>query len=404
MKVLFVHDGPIFVNDEGNYYANFINDSIRLRYLHLGNSLSIITRVKKLKGKESDNFSSISSENFKVIEIPDYKSIINFVTLQLKALKIISGAVQSHDIIIVRLPSSSPSYAIKAAKRYGKPVLAEVVACSWDVLTNHSLLGKLMAPWYSYKLWRNARSLKHTLYVTNKFLQNRYPTKGKSIGCSDVILGQYDENVLLNKLQKIKNRGKDKPIYMATIGTLGVAYKGQMDVLLALKELKKQGKLFYYKLVGQGDASRLKNAIKEYNLEKEVEVIGPINHNEIFNFIDAIDLYIHPSRTEGLPRAPLEAMSRACPIIGSNAGGTPELLDKNTMFDKGNINKIIELLNNVDERFLLQEAKRAFERSKAYSFTKLELKRFTFYKEFLLDNNLPVLPKLTNQITKLSQV
>lgn len=402
MKVLFVHDGPIFIDERGNYYANFIDDSIRVRYLYLGASLTIITRVVKLKAIECKNFAKINSADFNVIEIPDYKSIIRFFTKQAKALRIINKAVQSHDIIIARLPSSSPSYAIRRAKKYRKPVLGEVVACSWDVLTNHSLLGKTMAPWYRFKLWKNVRWLKHTIYVTQGYLQSRYPTKGKSIGCSDVLLSQHEESILYKRLEKIENTPKTVKLIIGTIGTLNVVYKGQLDVIIALSKLKNQGKKFLYKLVGQGDSTRLKQAVKDYNLEEQVEIIGPINHDKIFEFIDGLDLYIHPSRTEGLPRAPIEAMSRACPVLGSNAGGIPELLDENTMFEKGNVDQIVELLNKVDKEFLLQEASIVYNRSMQYGRNQLALKRFKFYKEFLADNNLPILPKLDNQINKLS--
>jgi phosphatidylinositol alpha-1,6-mannosyltransferase len=42
--------------------------------------------------------------------------------------------------------------------------------------------------------------------------------------------------------------------------------------------------------------------------------------------LDAADLFVLPSRAEGLPRALIEAMARALPAIGSNVGGIPELL------------------------------------------------------------------------------
>ncbi len=42
--------------------------------------------------------------------------------------------------------------------------------------------------------------------------------------------------------------------------------------------------------------------------------------------LDSADLFVSPSRQEGVPRAMIEAMARGLPCIGSSVGGTPETL------------------------------------------------------------------------------
>ena len=44
--------------------------------------------------------------------------------------------------------------------------------------------------------------------------------------------------------------------------------------------------------------------------------------------LDEADLFCTPSRTEGLPRALIEAMARGLPAMGTDVGGIRELLDR----------------------------------------------------------------------------
>ena len=111
--------------------------------------------------------------------------------------------------------------------------------------------------------------------------------------------------------------------------------------------------------------------------------MGSFPHDEIFNLLSEMDLYIQPSLQEGLPRAMIEAMSVGMPIIGSNAGGIPELIDKNCIFKKKNVNEIMSIIKKIDNEFLVTQSQKNYLNSKKFDKNSLSNKRNAFYKEGL---------------------
>ncbi|NWG02551.1 MAG: glycosyltransferase family 4 protein [Syntrophaceae bacterium] len=78
-------------------------------------------------------------------------------------------------------------------------------------------------------------------------------------------------------------------------------------------------------IAGQGPLeSSLKKLCQDLELTDSVEFVGLIpNLNELFSYTD---LFVLPSRTEGLSNALLEAMSYGLPCITTNVGGNIELI------------------------------------------------------------------------------
>jgi len=154
---------------------------------------------------------------------------------------IIYNEVKKADYIVARLPSFIGNLAINAAIKMKKPYLIEVVACQWDALWNYNLKGKIIAPYMYFKTKKLVKDAKYVVYVTNEFLQKRYPTEGKYVNCSDVVLKEFDDNVLMNRLNKINTMKNNNKIVLGTIAAVDVRYKGQQYVIRALGKLKKQG-------------------------------------------------------------------------------------------------------------------------------------------------------------------
>ncbi|MBF6609192.1 MAG: glycosyltransferase [Flavobacterium sp.] len=386
-KVLFVHDGPIARHTPtGHWYGDAYNDALRQRYLYLGTELTFLMRVKDVTDRDLSRYSRINDEHFSVVEAPNHKSVSSYFKNKSKAKQIVKEQVQSHDAIVIRLPSALGNFAVLYAEQFGKPYLVEVVACPWNALWNHSFAGKVLAPFKYRTLQRNLQRAKYAIYVTTEFLQKRYPTKGMAIGLSDVeIQPGYD---IAERLAHISSKPVGEPYMLSTVGAVNMRYKGHRFVLRAIADLKKEGYGFQYHIVGGGDGSELLEEAKRLNIEESFVLKGKMQHDKIFNWLEEIDLYIQPSETEGLPRALVEAMSRGCPSIGSDAGGIPELLDRDFIFANRNVAQLKSILRKLSKERLRKQALLNYTKAQSFAKDELDRRRKDFYDTFLEQNNI----------------
>jgi glycosyltransferase involved in cell wall biosynthesis len=400
MKVLFAHDGPVGRDDLGNFYSIQINHNLIERYLYLGDQLTIIIREEIISPQEKQESFQLNSERVNIVVVPNFKSVSGMINSFGKAKNIIYKTVMNHDVLITRLPTSIGSLAVKSAKKNKIPFIIEYVGCAYDSLWNYNWKGKLLAHYKMMQQKLLMKNVPYTIYVTKFYLQQKYPTNGRSINCSNVELKNNVEGTLINRIQKIQNYNSEK-LTLGTVAAIDVPYKGQDDVIEAIGRLKKEGRDVYYKIVGNGDPERLKRIIIKHNVEDRIKIIGSLRHEKIFDFLNEIDLYIQPSKQEGLPRALVEAMNQACPALGARTAGIPELLSDECIFTPGSISQIVEKIKLVNIHWLEREGKINFEASKDYLKPILQLRRLVFYKEFLQDSGLPVPNHLINGISDL---
>lgn len=372
MKIVFAHDHKFRKDGDYFYSTGGLADAVLSRYVDIFGDVDVVARVIK-KQKGDFKLSKITNPNVRII-----KASWNGRN-KLKLEK----HIKKSDAVIVRLPSLIGNKAVFYARKHNKPYLIEVVGCAWDSMWNYSIKGKLAAPYMYYITRQNIKDAKFTLYVTEKFLQKRYPTNGINVACSDVVLTEYEECILQNRLQNIALK-KDKYV-IGTIGAIDVRYKGQEYIIRALGKLKKDSKIKYeYHLVGGGDKSYLQSIAKENGILEQVKFLGTLSHEQVFEWLDSIDIYAQPSIVEGLPRALVEAMSRAVPCFASKIGGIPELLNSEFLFNNGSnkVNEICKILRRYDEKTLEEQAKINFNNSKLYDKNLIDQRRNMLFQQF----------------------
>jgi glycosyltransferase involved in cell wall biosynthesis len=395
MKILFIQGGSrvrVCSNDTFYVDSNF-NNKIWERYKKYGDELIVILRkIDKTFNEENikDNFNKIDLKLVDLKLVDDlYSPRYNFFNIKKRrrTKKRIKNEILSSDKVIIRsIGNFYANTALEYCKKYKKDYLIEVTGFKFEEFWNHGFLGKIKAIPAEIKSKMTMANAPYVVYVTEDALQKRYPCKNKTLGCSDVVVMPITEQELIEKnKKKIKKfSDSDSKIKLGTAAFLDYKLKRQKDVIKAIYQLKKMGiNKFEYELIGSGEGKHLKKLINKYGLEDCVKILGALNHDEVNNWLDSIDIYIHPSHQEGLCRIIVEAMSRGCVVICANTGGNYELIEQKCIYSKNKLNSLIEKILSIGKENFEEISIRNYNNSKKYSENVLNQKRDKFYKEFI---------------------
>jgi glycosyltransferase involved in cell wall biosynthesis len=96
------------------------------------------------------------------------------------------------------------------------------------------------------------------------------------------------------------------------------------DVIKAMALLPTEVKFIVF---GVGpDEDKLKHLIAELQLTNRVQLRGQISHDVMPSYLKACDIFIRPSRSEGMGNSFVEAMAAELPVIATQEGGIADFL------------------------------------------------------------------------------
>lgn len=394
MTVLFVHSHRFAQIGDKYYSPGGLPQAVWLRYLKFFSNIVVLGR--KLNNSDNTHLSLSSRENVS-FELLDYlESPLAAYRFKNRLKKDIKNIIQKHNIkaVIARLPSELGYRVVDVCEELNIPFAIEVVGSAYDAIFNYRFepwyhvgnLGvKLLAPISSYTQKKYVAKSEYSIYVTEHYLQSVYPSKTNALTAfaSNVELPAFENDILKQRKEFLEST--NRVIKFGMIGNLDVHYKGYDIALKALAIVKNQIPKFELHFVGGGKGKAVIKLAKKLGLEEHLVFNGKLPSGEaVFKYLDSLDIYLHPSRTEGLPRALVEAMGRACPCLASTAGGIPELLDESYLHKAEDYrtlaNQILKIIQDKDKQ--LEAAICNFNKAKEYAIEKLEVKRNEFWAEF----------------------
>lgn len=140
-------------------------------------------------------------------------------------------------------------------------------------------------------------------------------------------------------------------ITILTVARL-IKRKGIDDLIRAVPAIAKERQNIKLRIIGEGNMeNELKSLAQKLEIAKYIEFLGYIPHNEISNYYSSSDIFVLPSKNEGMSNTVLEAMASGLPIITTDTGGTRELINENGIIipseDSGAIsNAVLRFIND----------------------------------------------------------
>lgn len=173
-------------------------------------------------------------------------------------------------------------------------------------------------------LFRKIFTKADCIQCISNYLANWARSMGKN-DCIEIIPNGINLNNLRSKISNLKNKERK-----TIITTSRLVLKNGVDILIeAISILKKEGLSgsFQCHILGAGpDEEKLKDLARILGVQDEVIFLGHIDPEAIYRYLANADIFVRPSRSEGLGSSFLEAMGVGLPVIGTPVGGIPDFL------------------------------------------------------------------------------
>lgn len=130
---------------------------------------------------------------------------------------------------------------------------------------------------------------------------------------------------VLKKIEEIRGSHKRVPRRLLYAGHV-IKTKGVYELVEACSQIPN----IELRIVGKcmpDVESDLKTIASKNNDGTWMNIVGEVDHDTVLAELLQADMFVFPSYTEGFPNVILEAMACGCPIVSSDVGAIPEMLD-----------------------------------------------------------------------------
>ena len=367
-------DGAIWTSSSDPY-------AFWTRYLQVFNWVRVVCRVIDVP-EVGGRWKRVDGPGVSVWAVPTFVGPGQYARKLPAVARVSRAAVRGGGAVILRVPGPVASTLEFFLRRAGVAYALEVVGDPFDALAPGAVdhpLRPLFRRLLARQLRRVCASAVGVAYVTEYALQRRYPPTSARFTTHYSSIDLSEETFAL----EARPGRAPAPARVVGVGSIERLYKG-FDVLIeSVASCLCDGLDLRLTLVGDGrQRPRLEALARARGVASRVTFAGELpGADAVRQQLTRADLFVLPSKNDGLPRAMIEAMAVGLPCIGSSVGGIPELLPAEDLVAPGDVAaltcKIREVLG--DPRRMARMSERNLRKAREFAEPVLNQRRLDFY-------------------------
>lgn len=385
MNVLVAVDARLYRTPDGKVWCKTIYGyDFWIRYLAVFDDITVISRLDNANNDMVKGWLRSDGPHVRFVSMPMIRGqkgyITHFPSFFIAAFK---ASVKSN-CAIIRLPSLPATFVELIYELIRKPYVLEVVADPRNAYKDDPMAAKIL----SYLLKRACFHANGVSYVTQFALQNDYPCKARMQTSQDEkYFESYYSSIILRKnffsTPRAYGTMHNKIRLIHTANNINNEVKGHDVVIKVVKKLFDAGINATITFIGDGKRRpELEHMAESLGIGNRVQFTGLLSSpDEVREKLLKADLFIFPTKAEGLPRAVIEAMAVGLPCLSTPVNGIPELLQPQYMFDPmdvdGFVNAIRQLISNPEE--MSRMSRMNINKALEYEYEILDERRCRFY-------------------------
>lgn len=272
----------------------------------------------------SGYYGSHLEKDYNMIYVESYKDGGKFA----KLMKGIQGYIKFAKILFVDKPDLIHIHSSFGASFYRKIPFIYMATLAGKPIINH-IHG---ADFDEFYIKASEKKKKQIKKIYNKCemliaLSEEWKKRLSMIVSEEKIVVIENYSILHEDALRERNKRESNHIVLF-LGELGQR-KGCFDIPAVIRQVLKQIPDIKFILAGVGtvqDEMQIRQLMKEGEIEQNVEFPGWVRGSQKDELLRKADIFYLPSYNEGMPMSILDAMGYGLPIVSTNVGGIPKIV------------------------------------------------------------------------------